>query len=273
MPSTEMLVMLAALVGAGVFAGLLAGLLGVGGGLIVVPVIYQVLKITDSDPMIHMHVAVGSSLALIVPTALRSARAHYHHGAVDAALLRRWTPAMVAGVLSGVVLASMATSPVLSLVFACVALAMAVWLGLAPQRARLCEAPPDTAWVQAVPYAVGGLSSLMGIGGGSLSVPAMTVLGFPVHRAVGTSAAFGLVIAIPGALGYAIAGWQHAGLPPGSLGYVNALAVACLLPTTLLTVPLGVRLAHHLSARMLRRVFAIFLALVGLRMLWAALGA
>lgn len=264
--------MLAALVGAGLFAGLLAGLLGVGGGLLVVPVVYQVLKLGDSDPLIHMHVAVATSLALIVPTAIRSARAHHRRGAVDTTLLRHWTPAMTIGVLCGVAVAAMVTSPVLSLVFACVALSMAAWLGLAPQQAKLYATPHRRGWVQAVPFTVGGVSALMGIGGGSLSVPAMTVLGFPVHRAVGTSAAFGLVIAVPGMLGYMVAGWVQPGLPVGSLGYVNLLALACLLPTTLLTVPFGVRLAHHLSAPMLRRLFGGFLALVGLRMLWAALG-
>ena len=120
-----------------------------------------------------------------------------------------------------------------------------------------------------IPLGVGAIAALMGIGGGSLSVPAMTAYGIPVHRAVGTSAALGLLIALPGALGFVITGWQHEALPPGSLGYVNVLALACLLPTTLLAVPYGVRLAHHFSAKTLRYAFALFLLITGVRMAWA----
>jgi len=269
--SGEILTLVLALVSAGLATGLLAGLLGVGGGLLVVPVVYQVLQLGDSDPSLHMHVAVGTSLTLIIPTAIRSARAHHRRGAVDAALLRRWSVPMIAGVGAGVAAAAQVDSPVLGLVFACVTLIMAVHLGLVPPSSRVRAAPPRTSWLHAVPFSVGALSSLMGIGGGSLSVPAMTLLGFPVHRAVGTSAAFGLVIAVPGSLGFVASGWHQPGLPPGSLGFVNGLAVGCLLPTTLLTVPLGVRLAHRLPPTVLRRLFGAFLALVGGRMLWAAL--
>jgi len=266
------LVWLAAiLLAAGVFTGILAGLLGVGGGIIAVPVIYQVLVFTDTSPAHLMHIAVGTSLALIIPTSIRSARAHHARGAVLPAVLRRWSVPLVLGVSAGVWLATLLHSAFLALVFAGVVLAMSAYLGFAGDGFRLGTRLPEGLRGAAIPATVGAVSALMGIGGGSLSVPAMTAYGIPVLHAVGTSAAFGLLIAVPGALGFMLTGWQQPGLPPLSLGYVNLLAFACLLPTTLLAVPLGVRLAHRIPGPWLRRSFALFLLLMGLRMAWAGL--
>ena len=270
--TNALLLLMTLLLLAGLVAGVLAGLLGVGGGIVVVPVTYQVLLLAGVPTEHLMHIAVGTSLALIIPGAWRSASGHHARGAVLPWLLRRWWVALVAGVVFGVVLARVLSSTALALIFAAVVLLMGCYLLLAPERLRLGERLPRGPAGAAIPGVIGTVSALMGIGGGSLSVPAMTAYGIPVHQAVGTSAALGLLIAMPGAVGFVLTGWGQGGLPPYSLGYVNIIALACLLPTMLLGVPLGVRLAHLASPRTLRLAFAAFLLLTGLRMALAALG-
>lgn len=267
--ATQLFWLVSLLLFAGVVAGLLAGLLGVGGGIIVVPAVYQVMLLAQAPQDHLMHIAVATSLALIIPTSIRSAAAHHARGAVSGQVLRSWGWAIVAGVLIGVAVATVLDSAALALVFAIVVLAMAGWLGFFGDDFRLGQRLPQGARGATIPVSIGAISALMGIGGGSLSVPAMTAYAIPVHRAVGTSAALGLLIAVPGTLGFIITGWPQQGLPPLSLGYVNLLAVGCLLPTTLLAVPYGVRLAHHFPARTLRYAFAGFLLITGLRMAWA----
>jgi uncharacterized membrane protein YfcA len=265
----DFVVYLAALVLAGCLAGLLAGLLGVGGGIVTVPAVFHALAVTDADPAVRMHVAVATSLALIVPTAIRSALAHARRGAVDAALLRRWAVPVVAGTALGVWLATLLPGERLSLVFGGALLAIAAYLALVPEAWRLAERLPPAPGVYAYPIGIGALSAMMGIGGGSLTVPALTAHGYTAHRAVGTSAAFGLVIAVPGAVGFVVTGWAETRLPAYSVGYVSVPALVCILPTMLAFVPFGVRLAHRFPSRSLRRAFAAFLVLTGLRMLWA----
>ncbi len=269
--ATQLLGLVSLLLVAGVVAGLLAGLLGVGGGIVVVPAVYQVMLIAQAPQEHLMHIAVGTSLALIIPTSIRSAAAHHARGAVSGEVLRHWGWAILAGVVIGVSIATVLDSAALAIVFAVVVLAMAAWLGFSGDGFRLGARLPQGARGATIPVSIGAVSALMGIGGGSLSVPAMTAYGMPVHRAVGTAAALGLLIAVPGALGFVVTGWPQPDLPPMSLGYVNLLAVACLLPSTLLAVPYGVRLAHHFSAITLRYAFAGFLFVTGLRMAWAGL--
>lgn len=267
----EILFLVAVFLAAGAAAGLLAGLLGVGGGIVVVPVLYHVVPRFAADQGPHMHVAVGTSLAVIVLTAAISARRHHRRGAVDGALLKGWAPAVVAGVAAGAAVAGYVATPVLNGVFAGVAAAvavrLAVWPDIAPVRSRL-PAPP---WQWGFPLGIGAVSSLMGIGGGTLTVPVLTACGYPMTRAVGTAAAVGVVIAVPGAVGFAVAGWGVPGRPPFSIGYVNLPGVVCLAPATMLAAPWGVRFAHHLPGRVLRWVFAAFLAVVAVRMAVAAL--
>ena len=269
--ATQLLWLISLLLIAGVLAGLLAGLLGVGGGIIVVPAVYQVMLIAQAPQNHLMHIAVGTSLAVIIPTSLRSAAAHHARGAVAAEVLRGWGWPIIAGVLIGVAVATVLDSAALAVVFAVVVLAMAGWLGFFGDEFRLGDRLPRGARGATIPMSIGAISALMGIGGGSLSVPAMTAYAMPVHRAVGTSAALGFLIAAPGAVGFVITGWSQHDLPPLSLGYVNLIAVACLLPTSLLAVPYGVRLAHHFQARTLRYAFAGFLLITGLRMGWAGI--
>lgn len=260
------------LLATGAVAGLLAGLLGVGGGIVVVPVLYYVFSWLGFDEDVRMHVAVGTSLATIIPTSIRSARAHHARGAVDVALLRRWTPAMLCGAIAGVVLVSSAEFHVLVTVFGIVALLVALHMAFGRREWHVAAAPPAGPIGWLVAGSIGILSAMMGIGGGTLSVPVLTMSGLPMHRAVGTAAAFGMAISIPAALGLVAGGLGVARLPPFNVGYVNLLGLALIVPTTTLLAPLGARLAHALPQARLRQAFALFLGITAVRMLWDALG-
>lgn len=258
---------LLALAGTGVLAGVTAGLLGVGGGIIIVPVLYHLLQLAEVSPASAALIATGTSLATIVPTSLASLRAHHRRGNVDWALLVRWTPPMMVGVLAGGLLATRVGGSVVALVFGAVALAVAgnlLFRAHAPPLARDLPSAP----VQGVLAALVGLVSvLMGIGGGTLGVPILTALGRAAHRAVGTAAAFGLVIAVPGALTMLLGGSAPADAPAGTLGYVNLPGFALIVPLTVLSAPLGVRLGAALDGRRLEQVFAVFLIVSGTRMI------
>jgi len=255
------------LLATGAVAGLLAGLLGVGGGIVIVPVLYHVFAQHGIDPAVRMHVAVGTSLASIVVTAFRSVRSHHAHGAVDVALLRRWVVGVAAGVLLGTWIAGELSGSLLTAVFASVALGVALYMAFGSEQWRLRAEPPVGAARFAVGGGIGFVSVLMGLGGGTLGVPTLTLLGVPIHRAVGTAAGLGLVIAIPGVIGFLLSGQGVPGRPPLSVGYVNAVGFASIVPATWLAAPLGARLAHRISRVALRRAFAAFLGATSLRML------
>jgi uncharacterized protein len=259
------------LVIAGVVGGLVAGMLGVGGGIVVVPVLYHVLALLGIDESVRMHLAVGTSLATIIPTSFSSVRAHNAKGAVDWDLLRRWAVPMVVGVLIGSALAGLASGRVLSLVFVCVAVPVAAHLAFGGENRRIADHLPGGAAGLALPALIGGVSTMMGIGGGTVGVPAMTLCGVPIHRAVGTASAFGAIISVPGTLGAIVAGWHAHGLPPYSLGYVNLLGFALIAPASFLMAPAGASLAHTMDRDRLRIMFAIFIAVTSARMLYDAL--
>jgi len=268
MNGVETLVLFAAaLLLGGAFTGIVAGLLGVGGGIVIVPVLYYILPFFGVDEGLRMHLAVGTSLATIIPTSIASARAHNRRGAVDFDLLTRWAPAIIVGVVGGALAAGPLKGQVLSAIFAAVALVVALNMARGPDHLRLGTQLPGRGGLSALGLAVGFLSTLMGIGGGTLSVPLLTLYGYPIRRAVGTAAAIGLIIAIPGAAGFWWAGLGVAGRPPFSLGYINLLAVVAIVPTTVLFSPLGARLAHSIDTLWLRRAFALFLALTAGRMI------
>ena len=255
----------------GAAAGLLAGLLGVGGGIAIVPVLIVVTEIFDVPQDIAMLVVVGTSLATIIPTSISSARAHRKRGAFDPYILRSWTPAIFGGALIGGIASNYLGSNGLMLVFGCVALAVSINLAL-PKTLVLALSPPQTLPARtAIALPIGFTSALMGIGGGTLSVPVMTMLSVPVHRAVATASVFGLAIAVPAVCGFIWSGWAVAGRPPGSFGYVNAPAAVVLFSTSVITAPLGAKLAHRLPARKLKIAFAVFLFVSALRMLWKAI--
>lgn len=264
----EFLPLALAMLGTGVFAGVLAGLLGVGGGIVIVPVLDATLGVMEVDPAIRMHIAVATSLATIILTSISSTRAHHARGAVDFALARSWGFFILVGSVAGTVLASQVDSSVLSMVFALVAILVALKMVLPTDNLRLADSVPGGVGGKLPPIAIGGLSCMMGIGGGSLSVPTLTLMSVPVHRAVGTSALFGLLISLPGALTYIVTGWGDPRLPAGNLGYVSLPGLVCIAPMTVLAAPLGAKIAHRLTHRQLSLVFGSFLLLVSLRMLY-----
>ena len=268
---TDIALLLGGVLMAAASGGLLAGLLGVGGGIVIVPVLFWVFTFTRIDPDAAMPVAVATSLATIVATAISSARAHHRRGAVDMGLLRRWGPWMAAGALLGGALAGLADAEALMLVFGGVGILVSVNLAL-PKALVLAPALPASRGAQpALAGMIGTVSAMMGIGGGTLGVPILTAFSVPVHRAVGTASALGLIIAVPAVIALIVAGWGAEDRPPLSLGYVNLVAFALIVPISTLIAPLGARLAHALDARWVRRAFALFLSLTAFRMLWSAL--
>ncbi len=256
----------------GLFAGTLAGLLGVGGGIVIVPVLYHIFSYLGIDAEIRMHLAVGTSLATIIATSLRSSLAHQRKGSFDRTLFRRWAPGIFLGAVFGAWLATRLEFSALTGIFAVVALFVSLHMAANNNQERLQTTNPGGISTILLTGSLGLLSALMGIGGGTLSVPTMTWFGVPIHRAVGTAAGLGMVIAIPGAIGFMIGGFGAAGLPPLSIGYVNWLGFALIVPATMLAVPLGTRLAHALDPRPLRKLFALFLGLTAIRMFWDVLG-
>lgn len=251
----------------GLLAGVMAGLLGVGGGIVIVPVLYHVFTLMGIDESVRMHMAVGTSLATIVPTSIMSARAHRRRGSLRPDILRRLVPAVIVGVGLGAVLSGYVSGSVLTAVFACVALLVALSMAFKRDDFAVREGLPGTIGTSALGVSIGSLSTLMGIGGGTLSVPVLNALRVPMHVAVGTGAALGLIISLPGALAFFINGLDVPLRPPASLGYVNLLGFALIVPATLTSTGWGARMAHAIDARRLRQLFALFLALTSARML------
>jgi uncharacterized membrane protein YfcA len=256
-----------ALVAAGVASGFLAGLLGIGGGGILVPVLYEVLGVAGVDPAIRMHLAVGTALAVILPTSLRSFLAHKARGAVDMGLITSMAPGIVAGVLVGVVIAKYSSREVMQWVWVLSATLMALRLIFKGDNARLGDELPGMVVRTVYATAVGLISTLMSVGGAVYIVMFMTLFGRSMHQAVATSSGFGMLIALPGFLGMAWAGLGVPTLPPFSLGYVSLLGAALIIPASVLAAPLGVRVAHGISKRTLELAFAVLLLTVALRFL------
>ena len=249
----------------GCIAGILAGLLGVGGGIVVVPLLYYVLNYLNYDQSIIMHVAVGSSLLIIVPTSIRSAIQHRKRGSFDQNIFKKWIPPLFLGTIIGAFLAVYATFEVLTIIFASIATLVAIEMFL-NRKTKKSKILPTKILFQISPIFIGLVSVMMGIGGGSLSVPIMNYSGIEMRKAVGTSAAFGTVIAIPGSIGFIIGGLGQTLLPPLSIGYVNLIAFGLIVPATLLTVPIGVNLAHRISQNKLRKLFGLFLGVTAIKM-------
>lgn len=255
----------------GGLAGVMAGLLGIGGGALIVPVLAIVFEGQGVNPEIIMQLALGTSLATIVFTAVSSVMAHHRRGAVDWAIFRSIAPGIVAGALIGSAIAEALANRTLRILF------VIFMFGVAAQMARgtMAVSPhahlPGRVGTGLVGLIIGIASALFGIGGGSMSVPFMTWCGVQAKRAVATSAAIGLPISIGGALGYIATGWSVAGRPPWSVGYVVLPAFASIVVASALAAPLGARLAHRLSDVVLRRIFALFVTLLALDMLWRLL--
>ena len=267
----DMLLLGGGLVGASVIAGIVAGLLGVGGGIVIVPALYWLFTFINFPTELAMHMAVATSLATIITTSISSMRAHHRRGAVDFTLLRRWAPALAIGALAGGLAARAFDAAVLTGVFGTVGLLVAANLVI-PKPLVIAENMPSNPVQVVLATIIGFVSSLMGIGGGTLGVPTMVAFSYPIHRAVGTASAFGLVIAVPAVIGFIISGWDVPGRPPLSLGYVSLVAAAIILPFTTFFAPLGARIAHALEPKWVKRAFAIFLTLTAVKMLASAFG-
>ncbi|WDR03982.1 sulfite exporter TauE/SafE family protein [Devosia algicola] len=252
----------------GVVSGVAAGLLGVGGGAVIVPALATALAWLGYDTDVVMHVAVGTSLAIIIPTGLMSARSHYRRGALDLETLKLWVPFIVAGTLLGGLMAGLFSGNVLRIVFAVMAFVIAINIVFSFQTKLMGHLHGSKTTHRISAFVVGYISALMGIGGGSLSVPTQVAFGAPIHRAVGTSAALGVAIAVSGTIGFIISGWAVADTPPFSIGYVNLIALVLVGVLAATFAPVGATLAHRLEQKTLKYVFAGFLVLVGLNMLW-----
>ena len=263
----ESMVLLLALLACGVAAGLLAGLLGVGGGIVIVPMLYHVFSVYGMGPAVAMPLAVGTSLCTIVLTSSVSARKHYLRGGVDTALVGAWVVPVLVGVAVGIAAVQFVPGAVLRSLFGVLLVMVSLhMLRTARHSLSLFPGLPGGALQRLLALLVGGFSSLLGIGGGTLMVPLLSLFSYPIHRAVATASVFGVVIAVPATAGYLLAGWDAAGLPVGSTGYVNWPAFAALVPATMLFAPVGVSLAYRLDVAQLKRAFALFLLLVGAKM-------
>jgi uncharacterized membrane protein YfcA len=255
----------------GVVSGIAAGLLGIGGGAIIVPALSNALLLLGYDADVVQHVAVGTSLAIIIPTGIMSALAHHKRGALDLNVLRLWVPFIVTGTFIGGLMDGLFSGDVLRIVFAIMAFVIAANIIFAFQTKLMGHLHGSSLTHRISAFVVGYISSLMGIGGGSLTVPTLVAFGATMHAAVGTSAAVGVAIAISGTLGFIISGWGAGGLPPLSLGYINLVALVLVAVLAALFAPLGAALAHRLDQKTLKYVFAAFLIVVGLNMLWKVL--
>jgi uncharacterized membrane protein YfcA len=262
-----------ALVATGLFAGLIAGLFGIGGGVVMVPAFYFVLGALGYDDAVRMHMAVGTSLAVIVATSLRSVAAHAKHDAVDFAILRTWTPWIVVGALIGGFLADLIPGRGLTGLFGVVALLLSLQFFFGRPDWRLADQMPVGALRAGFGSMIGLLSSLLGIGGGVFGVTLMTLCGKSIRQAVATAAGFGVAIGLPGALGFIIWGWDEPGRTPTALGYVDGLGFLILAASAFFVAPLGAKLAHTVPERLLRRLFALGLVLTAFSLLREALAA
>jgi len=250
----------------GVFAGFLAGLLGVGGGLVIVPVLASIFAAQHFPDGQIMHFALGTSLASIMFTSISSLRAHHAHGAVNWRVARGIAPGIVAGTLAGAVVAAQLSTVFLKVFFVVFLyyVAAQMLLNIKPKPSREL---PGAAGMFGAGGVIGAVSSLVGIGGGTLSVPFMTWCNLRLHQAIGTSAAIGFPIAAAGAVGYIASGWAQGTLPAYSLGFVYLPALAGLVLSSVLTAPFGARMAHRLPVAKLKKIFAVLLLVLGTRML------
>jgi uncharacterized membrane protein YfcA len=272
-PASEVAALVASLLVAGALTGLLAGLFGVGGGAVIVPVLYELFRIAGVPDDARMPLCIGTSLAVIIPTSVRAFAAHRARGAVDVPVLRAWALPLVVGVTAASTVARYAPPDVFKATFVVVAGFLAFRLFFKRESWRLGSDIPFGPLMHTYGFLIGALSTLMGIGGGALAAMVMTSYGRSIHQAIGTSAGIGVLISIPGTLGYMIAGWpkaaQHADVAalqfPIAIGFVSLVGFILFIPTSIWTAPIGARLAHRLSKRTLELAFGTFLLIMACR--------
>lgn len=274
--SFELVQLVGTLLVGGVIAGFLAGMFGIGGGAILVPVFYQLFALLGVDEAVCMHLSVGTSFGVIVPTSIRSYYSHLKFGKVDQDMLRSWMIAVPVGVALASAITAYISGASLRVIFAIIAVVVGSKLIFAKDSWRLGDDLPKKPISTLVGGGIGFVSTFMGIGGGVMNNTYMTLFGRPLHQAVSTSAGVGVLIAVPGVIGYVIAGlWSGSSayqMPMLTFGYVNLVTVLVIIPVTLLMAPLGVRVAHMMSKRHLELVFGGFLFLVAARFIFSLLG-
>ena len=251
---------------AGSVAGLLAGLLGIGGGLLIVPALALLLPHAGYESVSIMHVALGTSLASIVFTSVSSVTAHHRHGAVLWPVMRRMTVGILLGAFAGAMLVDQLQTDILKIIFGCFALLVSLQMATS-WRVDAHASLPNIENLSLAGLVIGVVSSLVGIGGGTMSVPYLMWHGVAIRNAVATAAANGLPIALAGAAGYIFAGYQSIGWQGWRLGYVDLLVLAPLVLGSITFAPLGAQLAHRMETGRLKQVFALVLAVIGARML------
>jgi uncharacterized protein len=267
-PLNELLLLAAAIVVGGVVAGVLAGLFGVGGGVVVVPVLYEVFRLLGVPDAVHMQLCIGTSLAIMTPTNIRSYLAHKATGAVLTDVVRRWTPGVLVGIAIGSVVAMFAPSSVFKIAFVVIAGIIASKMLFGQQSWRLGDELPQNRLAHLYGLGVGLMASLTGVSGGSLCTIVLTLYGKPIHQAVATSAGIVVPIAIAGTLGYMLAGLPYQGrMPPLSIGFVSLIGFVLMAPLSSFTASYGAKLAHTLSRRKLEIAFGLFLLTASLRFL------
>ncbi len=272
MEIAELLPLIAVLAVVGGVAGVLAGLLGVGGGIVLVPAFYHVFSALGHDSPYLMQICLATSLATIIVTSARSVLSHGRRGAVDWSVLRTWAPGIAVGAVLGVLAVAALRTPALQAIFGVLGMLIGLWMGFGRIERSIAGEMPKGALRLGLSVVVGFLSTLMGIGGGSFGVPLMVLHGKPIHKAVATAAGFGGLIAVPSVIGFLLVDIPPEARPPLTVGAVNLAAFMVVVMMTLITAPLGVRLAHRLDPKPLKRVFAVFLILVAGNMLRRALG-
>lgn len=256
-----------ALAATGIFAGILAGLLGVGGGIVIVPVLFFLFKGFGVSPESAMLIATATSLATIVPTSISSIRAHKQKGNIDFDLLQHWGLFILAGTLAGSWLVTRVDGSWLTLLFGFIATLSALNMLFRTGKSALFQQLPGTTGQTTMGTSIGFFSSMVGIGGGTISVPLLTLFNYPAHKAVGTAATIGLIISLPAALTMLTLGTTPADAPAGTYGLINLMGLVCIVPLTVLFAPLGASIASKLDANKLKKVFAVVLLITGMRML------
>lgn len=268
MVSWELIESVLLLLVAGSLAGVLAGLLGIGGGLVLVPALVFVFDLMEVPESVLSHMAIGTSLSTIIATSLSSARAHLKRGSLDKELFFMAAIPTALGAGVGSIVAGWLSGGLLALLFAIMAIIVSGKMILPSPPVATEEKPLRRRLIGNLTGLTGVLSAMIGVGGGAMNVPLMTSLGMQIHQAVGTSASLGFVIALPGTLGFIISGWGNPDLPGYTLGFVHWLGALCICSMTVACAPLGAAIAHRLNTKRLKQFFAIFLLFVALRTLW-----
>ena len=265
--NVEWIQTLLALGATGLCAGILSGLLGIGGGIVIVPVLYFVFINMGVSPSSAMTIATGTSLAVVIPTSMSSTWSHHIKGNIDWQMMKNWAPFMILGVVMGSYIITLVDGIYLSGLFAFIALLVALNMLLRANAPALVNQLPGRPGQSIMASTIGFFSVMVGIGGGTLGVPTLTAFNMAAHRAVGTAASFGLFIALPGAITLLFIANTPVDAPTMTFGLVSLPGFLTIVPISVLSAPLGALLASKIQGCWLKRVFAIVLAITGLRML------